>query len=441
MKWFKRLLIVAALAAGVCGYRYRAEACPFCSAPSLTLSEQLAQSDAIVLVQWTEATQGKEDRPGSTAFEVVQVVKVPTKRAEKPSDEPAADAQTSANSQASRALAAFSPEQAKDNVPASKSDEADAAKYKLAKGDKITLTQYRSGKKGNLFLLTGLRGVDGIEWNSPMEVTETSFNYIVQAPSPETAKAKRLTYFMKFLEYPDEMISNDAYSEFAGAAYSDLVPLADQMPRDKLRQWIVSDDTSVTRLGLYGLMLGLCGKEEDAQLMKEQVTKPADDFRLGIDGVMGGYLLLTGEDGLKVLEEVKLRDKKVPFSETYAVMQALRFMWEYSDGKIAKPRLRESMRLLLDRPELADMVIPDLARWEDWEVQDRLMHLYGEGEYNIPSIKRAIVRFMMASAKFKPSGEGQEPPAHVTSALEHLKTLREKDPKTVQEAELYRFLN
>ncbi len=31
------------------------------------------------------------------------------------------------------------------------------------------------------------------------------------------------------------------------------------------------------------------------------------------------------------------------------------------------------MRMLLDRPELADLVIADLARWEDWSVQDKLM--------------------------------------------------------------------
>ncbi len=36
----------------------------------------------------------------------------------------------------------------------------------------------------------------------------------------------------------------------------------------------------------------------------------------------------------------------------------------------------QSARLLLDSPDFADQVIPDLARWEDWSVLDRLVEMY-----------------------------------------------------------------
>src|SRR5690606_1580063 len=107
------------------------------------------------------------------------------------------------------------------------------------------------------------------------------------------------------------------------------------------RKWVMNPETPVTRLGLSGLMLGLCGTEEDAKLMQQKVTEQTDDFRLGIDGIMGGYLLLTGEKGLGILDETKLKNKKAPFSETYAAMSALRFMWDYGDGRISKDRLRQ----------------------------------------------------------------------------------------------------
>ena len=42
------MLLVAALLAPL-----PVSACPFCSAPSLTLTEQLAGADATVLVKWT----------------------------------------------------------------------------------------------------------------------------------------------------------------------------------------------------------------------------------------------------------------------------------------------------------------------------------------------------------------------------------------------------
>lgn len=364
-------------------------ACPFCSAPSLTLSEQLAQSDAVALVQWVKGTRPKGQTPGSTTFEIVRLEKNPS------------------------------------NV--------------LEKSQRITLNRYRAGDPGELFLLTGtVTGQDvKIEWSSPLEVTETSFNYIAGAPLPEAPTQERLAYFVKFLEYPDRLVADDAYAEFANAPYKHIAPLAPILPREKLREWVTSDDVPQTRLGLYGLMLGLCGKPEDAELMEAKISETTEDFRIGIDGVMSGYLLLKGEQGLDVIEEAKLQNKDVPFSETYAAMQALRFLWTYAEGHIDKDRLRHSMRTLLDRPELADLVIADLARWEDWSVQDRLMELYGADEYNIPSIKRAIVRYMLQSTKYKGAGDNAEPPERVKKGKQLLAQLREKDPKTVKEAERF----
>jgi len=387
----RRLLAVAAaLSLLWLGVTARTQACPFCSAPSLTLSEQYSKADAVVLVQWVSGVKPEKDKAGATTYEIVNVVRDPQKS--------------------------------------------------LEKGKKLTIDRHRVGQKGDLALMLGSAAADkGIEWGNPLDVTETSFNYIAQAPGPEAPAEKRLVYFMKFLEFPDQLISNDAYAEFANAPYKDIVPLAPHMPREKLREWVASPDVSPTRLGLYGLMLGLCGEASDAVLMEKKITEPSDEFRLGIDGVIGGYLLLTGDKGLSVIEKSKLADRKIPFSETYAAMQALRFMWTYGNGRIPADRLRSSMRLLLERPELTDLVVADLARWKDWSIQPRLMELYGAEEYNVPSIKRAIIRYMLAGTKDVPAG-GEKLPAHAVAANKYLQQLREKDPKMVSEAERFFFL-
>lgn len=365
-------------------------ACPFCSAPSLTLTEQLSQSDVAVLVQWTEAEKGTLEKAGKTVFEIKEIIR--------------------------------------------QSD-----KDKLKAGKQITINRHRPGKKGNLFLLLGTKGTS-IDWGDPIEVTETSYHYISQAPAPEEKTSKRLRYFMKFLEFPDQMISNDAYAEFANAPYEDITPLAKDLPREKIRKWIVDPETPVTRLGLYGLLLGLCGQESDIAFMEKKINEPTKDFRLGIDGVISGYLLLTGAEGLDNIDQSKFVPKDVAFSETYAAMQALRFMWTYGDGRISKDRLRESMRLLLDRPELTDLVVADLARWNDWSVLNRLMEMYGTGDYDIPSIKRAIVRYLLVASKGK-NKKGVGPDAATTEkAKQLLDKLRKEDPKTVKSAERFFFL-
>ncbi|MCA9082182.1 MAG: hypothetical protein KDA58_16590, partial [Planctomycetaceae bacterium] len=121
-----------------------------------------------------------------------------------------------------------------------------------------------------------------------------------------------------------------------------------------------------------------------------------------------------------------------------AAMQALRFMWTYGKGQIDADQLRGAMRLLLDRPNLADLVIVDLARWNDWQVMDRLMTIYESEDYDVPSIKRAIVRFLMIAEKANVEA-GDITENQLAMAQKHLAHLREIDPKTVSKAEKYFF--
>lgn len=365
-------------------------ACPFCEAPSLTLTERLAQADAAVLVEWIDGQKPTERKAGKTVYRIKQVVR-------------------------------------------------GSGKELVAVGNKITLPRYRTGKKGEQFMLLGSKAVV-IEWGSPIEVTDTSFGYWTKAPSPDAPSSKRLAYFVKFLESPDQMVANDAYAEFANAPYKDITAVAKLLPREKIRKWVASSETRVTRLGLYGLLIGLCGTEADAKLVEAKISEQSEEFRLGMDGVISGYLMLMGDKGLDVIDKLKLTNPDVAFSEIYSVMQALRFMWRYGDGRIEKERLRESMRLLVDRPNLTDLVVGDLARWKDWSVQQRLMEIYGKDKFDVPSIKRAIIRYMIVSTKYKLSGEGVKKPPHVIAGEANLKLLRQMDPKTVKQAERYFFL-
>ncbi len=402
MAWTSCLIAVALLFA----VSNSATSCPFCSAPSLTLTEQVSQADAVVLVKWVGGQPAKISDSGSTEFEVVDVVHQP--------------------------------------------DEG-----KLAKGSKINLVRYRAAKPGEQFMLFGTKADKMIEWGSPLEVSKSGYDYMRNSPKPTVGTTERLRYFVEYLETGDRMIADDAFGEFANAAYADVAKISKDLPRDRLRKWLTSKDVSPGHLGLYGMMLGLCGDESDAKLMESKILEKTDDFRLGVEGIMGGYLLLTRDAGLEVLETQKLKNKKAQFSETYAAMQALRFMWQYGDGRISHDRLRESMRVLLDRPELADLVIADLSRMKDWSVQDKLMAMYDD-EGLIPSVKRAIVRYMLSSTKDtgekKPgneafvansSGAALEPketlvlPVHVINGQKCLEELERKDPKTVNEAKRF----
>jgi hypothetical protein len=361
--------------------------CPFCPSVTLTMAEQVAQADAVVLVEWKSAAAAdNKNKSGNTDYEIVQAVRDPLKS--------------------------------------------------LVKGQTVSIAGYRVGRAGDLSLLLGSKGMK-IDWAPPIEVTETVFNYIVQAPSPEVPTEKRLEYFLKFLEYPDPTISADAFSEIANAEYKHIVLLTPKLPREKLRKWLSSKDLPEVRLGLYGLLLGLCGKEEDLALMESKIAEPGSPqaIRMGIDGVIGGYLLLAGDKGLEFVEKKKLADRSVPFSETYSAMKALEFMWTFGEGKVTPDKLKAAMRIVLDRPELADLVIADLARWKDWSVMDRVVALFGEPQYDIPSIRRAVVRYLYACTKDLVKDKPEGP--HVAAAKKRIEEIRQRDPKTVKDVERF----
>ncbi|MCA9034920.1 MAG: hypothetical protein KDA91_07320 [Planctomycetaceae bacterium] len=376
--------------------------CPFCDAPSLSMAEQLQMSDHVLLGKWLGGDKPTETKAGSSQFRIVQVSK--------------------------------------------------SVGQRFAVGQTIELPQYIAGDKAALYSLMG-PDAQLLDWQVPTQISQSGWDYLSQIPAPVTdpeAQTERLAFAIEFLEHPDLMISNDAYAEFAAAPYEVITPLKDRLPREKLRQWLMDPKTSATRIGLYGLLLGLCGTDDDAAAMEQKIVVPDTDFRLGIEGVMSGYLLIRGEAGLKVLEDTKMLSKtcrnpegeeiKLPFSETYASMQALRFMWTYEPDRLPKDRLKQSMRLLLPRVEMTDLVIADLARWKDWDVQDQLMEMYDDPKFNIPAIKRAIVKFLYYCSQDKPAvADGQDPvnPPHAVKAAAHLAELEKKDPKTVSDAKRY----
>jgi hypothetical protein len=98
---------------------------------------------------------------------------------------------------------------------------------------------------------------------------------------------------------------------------------------------------------------------------------------------------------------------------------ALRFLGEESET-IPRERVLESLRLLLNEPKLADLVIADLARWQDWSVIKKLTTIYADATPENIFVREPIVNYMKACPL---------PEAEVA-----LIKLREIDPEAVRRA-------
>lgn len=365
--------------------------CNFGNQRQPTFAELFSQAEASVVARWVASQEGSEETEGRTAFRVQRILNG----------------------------------------------------NQVAGIDQLIIADdYLQARPVDSFLVLGSKSTETnrIEWYPLFEASPTKMLYILQAPPSEAPQIKRLAYFINFIEHSDSLISKDALAEVNKSALKDFQELASQLPHDQIRKWVsIPTNTEGTRLGVYSKMLGVCGDASDAILLEKRILTKTDEFRTGIDAVMFGYLLLRREKGLEILEKSKMLDKTVPFSETYSAMQALRYMW--GDGKDAIPhdRLRQSMRILLDRPEMADLVITDLARWKDWSVHDRLVEMYQDNAH-AKSVKRAIIRFMLKSSTDDSVDKNGQVPPHVAKGLNTLRELREKDPQTVREAERFFIL-
>jgi hypothetical protein len=229
----------------------------------------------------------------------------------------------------------------------------------------------------------------------------------------------RLKYFFDYLEDPDLVISTDAYSEFGLAEYKEVRPIAEKLPSATLQKWLKDPNTRPTRYGLYGLMLGHCGKKEDAKAIRALLDDPNHSYTSGLDGVLAGYILLDPKAGWDYLNGL-VSDQTKEFPVRYAALKTVRFFWEFRPDVVANKQVLEAVTKLIAHPDLADLPIEDLRKWQCWEMTPIVLGYADKESHNIPIVKRAILKFAVSAAAHKPA------------AVEFVRQAREKDPRKVQ---------
>jgi hypothetical protein len=262
------------------------------------------------------------------------------------------------------------------------------------------------------------REVDRWDWSTAF-ANEALLGYFAAAPDLRQPPARRLAYFVRYLEHADRDIARDAYLEFAHAPYEDVVAVADKFDFAAVRRWLASERVPDERKGFYGLVMGLAKRDadqaENRTLLKRIILEDRTDFRAGFDGMLAGYLLLSGKSGLEQVASRYLTSSTAKHGDVRHAMSALRFYFEHGPVEL-RDSVARGMIPLVDRPEFAAAAIIDLARWERWEALDRIPEAYGRPQSDGPA-RRAVVAFLMVCPK--------------PEAAEALEQLRNQDPDGV----------
>ena len=314
-------------------------ACPFCSAVSQTLRQEMKSMDAVVLAEIAGSGQTETD----AQFKVLEVLK---------------------------------------------------GDKHIQPNQTIQASYFGTAPKGSKFLVMAVDPPE-LLWSSPLPVSAKSIEYIKAITKlPDNQKAQ-LEFYLQYLENPESLLSRDAYDEFAQAPYPEVSALKSKLDRVQLIKWIQDANMPADHKRLYLVMLGICGKAEDADLIEKMLRSDDPNQRLGLDAMIACYVTLKGGEGLKLIDELFLANKKSPYADTYSAIMALRF--HGTDGNIVeKQRVLKSMHLILGRPELADLVIPDLARWEDWSQIETLVTLFKTADDKSSWVRVPVINYLRA---------------------------------------------
>lgn len=208
------------------------------------------------------------------------------------------------------------------------------------------------------------------------------------------SQAERLRYCFDYLNSPEFDIAIDAYREYAKADYTDYKDMATKLNPDVIASWLRDPKTPPYRYGLYASLLGHCGKEPHAKLLRSMIDDPEKRKGSGIDGLLFGYVQLDTKGAWQYLTTL-LKDDREEFLLRYAGLRTLRFLWDLRPDLVPKPEIVKGMALVLHQPDMADFAVEDLRKWKQWEMTDQVLDLFGKKDFQIPVVKRAILRYAL----------------------------------------------
>jgi hypothetical protein len=233
----------------------------------------------------------------------------------------------------------------------------------------------------------------GVEVQPKSEIVE----YLEGAVKLEKGPApQRLRYCFDFLNSADFDVAMDAYREYAKADYKEYKDMAKKLPPDVIAGWLKDPKTPAYRYGLYASLLGHCGGAEHAKLLRSMIDDPEKRKGSGIDGLLAAYVMLQPKEGWVYVQDM-LKNEKHEFMFRYACLRTLRFLWDQRTDLVSQKEIVHGMSLVLGQPDMADFGIEDLRRWQRWEMTQPILNLFGQKSHNIPVVKRAVLRFALAS--------------------------------------------
>ena len=276
-------------------------------------------------------------------------------------------------------------------------------------------------------IVFGVTANGGLRW-SAIAANEAVLGYAAAAPATSLPTAERLRWFAPRLEHPDPAIASDAFTEFGLAPFEAVREAADALDPARLAAWVGEPGIDARRRGFYGLAVGIVAAQTpDAHVrhnllaaLRAAIAAPADDFRAGFDGLLGGLLVAEGSPSLDEFERLGLFAPTARPVDQRHLLAALRFAWESLEEAVPRERVAAATARLLDSPVVAADAAIDLARYGMWDAIETVAGLWETLGRDDPLVRRAVAGYLNACP--------------LAAARMHLDRLRAADPERLAAA-------
>ena len=205
----------------------------------------------------------------------------------------------------------------------------------------------------------------------------------------------RLAFAFGHLDSGDPSVAADAFLEFAKATDAEIANAKGVLSPPRLRTLMTHGETPADRLGVYAMLLGLCGGPGDRDLLDQLVS--AHPLSPRVQDNLGGYLAgLTTLDtklGWRRISTV-IDDAKRPYAERLSAIGTLRY-FQASKGDAVRPDVVACYKALLRHPDLADLAVEDLRRWGYFDLTPEILALFEQPTHASRLVRRAVVQYAL----------------------------------------------
>lgn len=290
-------------------------------------------------------------------------------------------------------------------------------------GVEVLIPSTEPFKAGDMAFLVAVSEEYLWEWGAVGPLSTAAAKHVQKLLELPKSGKERMRYFLGLLHSSDKILADDAFNEFALASVVQMSAVKPFLDRDEVIRIIVDPLTKLEMRRLHWTLLSICGQPEDVRVAEKAIDQRLgeDEDKVGFDSALSCALVLGGVQSLEKIEKRILVNSQARNSDINSAVLAIR-VHGTEFKQIPRERLIESLRMVLEKPEVADLVIPDLARWEDWSQIEKMVQLFSAPEQQSQYLKVPVVRYLQTC-----------PLPEAAAALEKCKQI---DPDAVRRAQI-----